>query len=444
MLSKLQVAADPKTQTRRISLYVFGARSKSEGKWSSFGIGSTFGRNRHHARSTLVDIEFFPLSALDEHTGNPKLRNQKNWRENGALPRLIAVVKNFKYIRRDHLQMAREGKLPMWNGQILPATQRIPFGEANGFRLARCITQLMHPMCGAPTDAMSVDQWGLRERKYHWKHRVDRNLCWSTRKLNIHDWSKGFDLPAEPHDKKVFMAACGRDNDADAVNQEARECANELLKCVVELKVKCRKCPMPNHETKECNDSCPICGKAKEYCWGLMYCTSSYVPSISVRFACGNEKSPPVNDGTIIPYSLQSEIRSVRQQKETQRRSWANANVFDSYTTAHWLDMKQTALEREAHVILELADTASNPGTHSEPAILRAGNLWIGTHWRRVRAISAHTSLLSTTALDNEQLFAETHNQISRKPLSDAHTQSARTNPRTRNNNRTNLATHVA
>ena len=109
-------------------------------------------QQEQHSRSTLVDIEFFPLSALDEVTGDERLRVKENWREHGAHPRLYAVLLKFEFIRRDHWQMARHGLLPMWRGEILPATKKIPFGETNGIRLARCIKQLMHPMCGAPTN----------------------------------------------------------------------------------------------------------------------------------------------------------------------------------------------------------------------------------------------------------------------------------------------------
>ena len=130
-------------------------------------------QQEQHKRSTLVDIEFYPLSDLDETNGDPKLRVKTNWREHGVLPRLIKVLEKFDILRRNLWQIAKEGKLRMWRGEFLPATKSIPFGDEGGIKLARCIKQIMHPMYGAPTDAPSVDQWGLRVRQYDWKHQID-------------------------------------------------------------------------------------------------------------------------------------------------------------------------------------------------------------------------------------------------------------------------------
>ena len=83
-------------------------------------------------------------------TGVERLCNKENLMERGALPRLRSMLQKFELIRRNHWQMAANGELPMWRGEILPATKKIPFGDKKGYRLASCIKQLMHPMYGAP------------------------------------------------------------------------------------------------------------------------------------------------------------------------------------------------------------------------------------------------------------------------------------------------------
>ena len=189
--------------------------------------------------------------------------------------------------------------------------------------------------------------------------------------------------------------------------------------------MKCRKCLFPDHTTDECNDSCPICGQSARRCWGIMRCYSKYFPSISARFACGLQRDPPVTERTILPYHLEQEVRSIVHQQETLRLSHAEANAFGHLTPATWMKARQTALERQGQMIIDLQGSRSDPMTHSESAVPRdpyTGNhvngtlltLGTGRNWAEIQVTESKT-FQHATRYPRMQMWSRSwasHNQL--------------------------------
>ena len=89
-------------------------------------------------------------------------------------------------------------------------------------------------------------QWGKRTRLHSWKHQIASKDVVADWQFDLYRWEKGVDDTIEhDHDDTRFITASGRDPEADRRNQEARHLFNELGKCEVELRLKCRKCPFP-------------------------------------------------------------------------------------------------------------------------------------------------------------------------------------------------------